>query len=94
MPEPKIIHKQFQLMPAAPGKCPECATEHPEHMPHNRHSLFYQMKFFFEHQRWPTYADASAHCTEEMRDMWLILEAEEVEKRERANQSHEGGRSE
>lgn len=60
----------FGLLPAAPGKCPECAVEHPPECPHNQQSLFYQYQFYNEHGRWPTWEDAMAHCDEAMKDVW------------------------
>ncbi|MDX2307098.1 MAG: hypothetical protein NW216_02550 [Hyphomicrobium sp.] len=60
----------MMLLPAAPGKCPECAADHPPEWPHNAQSLFYQMRFHAEHKRWPVWADALAHCAPEMRAAW------------------------
>ncbi|WP_287194954.1 hypothetical protein [Syntrophothermus sp.] len=62
----------FGLMPAAPGTCPECAVDHPPELPHNQQSLFFQYKFFNEHGRWPTWEDAMAHCSEEMKEFWRV----------------------
>ncbi|KUK53054.1 MAG: Uncharacterized protein XD78_1496 [Desulfotomaculum sp. 46_296] len=67
----------FGLMPAAPGTCPECAVDHPPELPHNQQSLFFQYKFFNEHGRWPTWEDAMAHCSEDMKTIWR----EELRKR-------------
>lgn len=61
---------QFNLMPPAPGKCQTCAVEHALEQPHNAQSLFYQYAFYAEHGRWPTWADAIAHCTSEMQAFW------------------------
>ena len=52
------------------GTCPECATTHKPEMPHNQQSLAYQYKFREKHGRFPTWADAMAHCTEEVRALW------------------------
>lgn len=60
----------FAMFPAAPGKCAECAVEHAPEMPHNQQSLFYQYKFYNEYGRWPTWEDAMAHCTDEMKEYW------------------------
>lgn len=62
--------KTFSLLPPAPDKCLECASEHPLEHPHNRDSLFYQIKFRQEHGRDPTWNDAMRHCTEEMQRTW------------------------
>lgn len=63
--------KPFMLLPAKPGTCPECATKHEPKMPHNQQSLYYQYHFYNEHGRWPTWEDAMAHCSEEMRKYWV-----------------------
>lgn len=60
----------WSLLPAPEGKCQECATEHAAELPHNQQSLFYQYKFYNEHGRWPTWEDAIAHCTDEMKEFW------------------------
>lgn len=67
----------FSLIGASPGMCQECAVDHPPELPHNQQSLFYQYHFYNEHGRWPTWKDAMAHCTEEVRNFWL----EELQKR-------------
>lgn len=53
-----------------PGTCPECAVKHEPHLPHNRDSLAYNYKFYDQHGRWPTWADAMAHCTPEVKAVW------------------------
>lgn len=65
-----IIRKDFTLLPAAPGTCPECAVQHEPDQPHNQQSLFYRMKFYQVTGRLPTWADALAHCTPEVRERW------------------------
>ena len=60
----------FALLPPAEGVCQECATEHEPELPHNQQSLFYQYKFYNDHGRWPTWEDAMAHCSEEMKEFW------------------------
>lgn len=54
-----------------PGQCPECAVVHKPEMPHNQQSLFWNYNFFEQHGRWPTWADAMAHCTPEMQQHWI-----------------------
>lgn len=66
-----IKRGQLMLMPAKPGTCPECATKHKPEMPHNKQSLFYQMKFQMEHGRAATWTDAMSHCSEEMQAIWV-----------------------
>lgn len=72
-PEPEVIEARGTLLPAAPGTCPVCATAHEPFLPHNVQSLFYQMRFNGLHGRWPTLADATAHCTDEMRERWKAV---------------------
>lgn len=59
------------LLPPAPGLCQICATDHEPHLPHNKQSLYYQMAFKIEHGREATWADALAHCSDEMKDLWV-----------------------
>lgn len=61
----------FMLMPPAPHLCQECATKHAPELPHNRDSMFYGVKYQKEHDRAPTWADAMAHCTDEMKAFWV-----------------------
>jgi hypothetical protein len=61
----------FKLLPAAPDVCPECAVKHEPQEPHNKDSLFYQVKFFMEHNRYPTWADALSHCADGLKDAWV-----------------------
>ena len=62
----------FGMLPPAPDVCQECAVDHPPGWPHNQQSLFYQYKFYNDYGRWPTWLDAMAHCTEEMKALWRI----------------------
>jgi hypothetical protein len=43
---------------------------HTPESPHNQQSLHYQYKFHERHGRWPTWADALAHCPEAIRADW------------------------
>jgi len=58
------------LLPPKPGVCQECAVDHPPEDPHNNQSLYFQYKFRGDHGRWPTWKDAIAHCTPEVREFW------------------------
>ena len=58
------------LMPPTPGTCPACAVKHAAHEPHNAQSLYYQYRFYGLRGRWPTWADAVAHCSIETREAW------------------------
>ncbi len=61
----------FSMLPPPAGKCPECATDHEPNQPHNQQSLFYQAKFYNDNGRWPTWKDAMAHCSDEIKDLWI-----------------------
>ncbi|MDO8391032.1 MAG: hypothetical protein Q7V57_11125 [Actinomycetota bacterium] len=61
------------LLPPAADKCQECAVDHPADWPHNPDSLFYKVKFNIDHGRVPTWRDAWAHCTPEVRRSWFDL---------------------
>lgn len=62
--------RKLTLQPPAPDVCQECAVLHAPADPHDRDSLFYQMQFQREHRRWPTWADAMAHCAPEIQSEW------------------------
>lgn len=59
------------------GTCTECARAHDASKPHDRDSLAYQYRFYDKHGRWPSWADAMAHCSDEMKHAW----ARELEQR-------------
>jgi len=59
-----------------PDTCPMCAVEHDPAMPHNLHSLAYQYKFYDKYGRWPTWADAIAHCADDIQVAWREALAE------------------
>jgi hypothetical protein len=60
----------FGILPPKAGNCSVCGVDHEPTLPHNTQSLYYQYAFYGEHGRWPTWADAVAHCTDEMRATW------------------------
>jgi len=62
----------FQIMPPPAGACPVCGRlpAHRLDEPHDAQSLYYQYSFFAEHERWPTWRDALAHCPEAVRVPW------------------------
>ena len=64
------IAKEGMLLPPPEGTCPECAVKHEAEMPHNQQSLYYQYYFCNKHGRWPTWQDAMAHCTDEVKAAW------------------------
>ncbi|MDR1572387.1 MAG: hypothetical protein LBS32_07670 [Clostridiales Family XIII bacterium] len=58
------------------GTCLMCATAHDPEMPHNQQSRVYQYMFYGQYGRWPTWADAMAHCPQEIKDLWCATLAE------------------
>jgi hypothetical protein len=58
------------------GQCAECAVVHDPSHPHNQQSLFWQYSFMEKQGRWPTWADAMAHCTPQMQADWTRALAE------------------
>lgn len=76
-----IPASQMMLLPPAPDKCQECAVKHDPSLPHDKTSLFYQVKFSRDNGRSATWDDAMAHCDEEMRAEWMIVLTQECAKR-------------
>lgn len=66
----------FTLLPPAAGVCQQCAVDHEPNEPHDAESLRYQFWFYGQHERWPTWADAMAHCTAEIRAVTTAVLAE------------------
>jgi len=60
----------MMLLPPREGVCPICAIAHEPEAPHNQQSLYYQCRFYGVRGRWPTWADAVAHCDQEIRAFW------------------------
>lgn len=60
----------WQLLPPAKDNCPVCAFAHAAEQPHNAATMYYQTRFQGLHGRWPTWADAIAHCDERIRVLW------------------------
>jgi hypothetical protein len=61
----------WTLLGSAPeGTCSQCWKEHEPEQPHDPRSLQYQYRFYAEHNRWPTWTDAMAHCSEEIKRLW------------------------
>ncbi len=60
----------MMLLPPPPGTCPTCAVKHGTTEPHNAQSMYYQYRFYYTRGRWPTWADAIAHCSPEVRGFW------------------------
>lgn len=55
--------EKVKLRAPIPGSCRICATVHDPSLPHDRDSLYYQMRFYQIHKRMPTWNDAMAHCS-------------------------------
>ena len=58
------------LMPVKPGNCKECGVKHLPEEPHNALSLFYIFTFSQKNGRAPTWKDAIAHCSPEIKKAW------------------------
>jgi ribosomal protein L40E len=66
------IMKEGTLLPPAAHLCQKCAVDHDPAMPHNQQSMFWQYWFYKDSGgRWPTWKDAMAHCTDEMKAHWI-----------------------
>lgn len=61
---------QAAILPPGKGKCQECGIAHDPRQPHDQQSLAYAYSFYGKHRRWPTWADAMAHCDEQTRATW------------------------
>lgn len=71
-----VDFSEMQILPPKPGVCKECAVQHSPNQPHNPDSLYYQMKFRQKHGRFPTWADAMAHCEEHVKKKWINMLAD------------------
>ncbi len=58
------------LLPPKADKCQECAVDHKPEDPHNAQSLYYHVNFKMKNGRDPSWLDAYAHCTDEMKNHW------------------------
>lgn len=61
----------WTMLKPKPDVCQLCAVNHAPEMPHNQQSMFWQYDFFGKNGRWPTWVDAMAHCTPEMKEHWI-----------------------
>lgn len=68
--ERKTVH--FDILPPPPTACQVCGRNpaHAPDQPHDAQQLYYQYAFYAEHGRWPTWRDAVAHCSDEVRALW------------------------
>lgn len=69
-PRPKEATWTMLGVDTSDGKCSQCAVLHEPDEPHDKKSLAYAYSFYAEHDRWPTWADAMAHCTEPVQLAW------------------------
>lgn len=63
----------WNILPPLEGRCKICGIEHRDDYPHNAQSLYYQMTFGSMHGRAPTWADAIAHCPENVKAHWKTV---------------------
>lgn len=63
-------HGMMILGKTLEGTCQMCGTAHAPEMPHNQQSLTYQYKFYDQHGRFPSWADAMAHCADDVKAYW------------------------
>jgi hypothetical protein len=63
--------KPWKTLGVPPGTCTECAVKHEPGQPHNQQSLVYQYSFYDKNGRWPTWKDAMAHCSDEVKKRWI-----------------------
>lgn len=69
-----VADGSMMLLPPRADACQVCATKHEPELPHNKDSLYYQMAFTIQNPgKWPTWADAMAHCSPKMREDWTRL---------------------
>lgn len=59
------------LLPPKEGLCQFCAVVHAPDQPHNPQSLYYQVWFKGCYGREATWADAMAHCSDEIKQCWI-----------------------
>lgn len=57
----------IKVLPPLPGACRLCAARHAADQPHERDSLYYQVRFYQKFRRFPTWEDAMNHCSEDVK---------------------------
>ena len=67
----KTTRGRRHLAPPGPMVCQTCAVRHEPDLPHDLYSLYFQYWFYAEYRRWPSWADAMAHCTAEVQAQWV-----------------------
>ena len=58
------------ILHTRPGSCDMCGVVHDKAYPHDLHSLAYQYMFYDRNGRWPTWEDAIAHCSDNIKEIW------------------------
>lgn len=66
----KTTEADVMMQPVPGDVCQECGRKHAPGEPHDFQSLRYQYRFYAQHQRWPTWADAMAHCPQHIQTLW------------------------
>lgn len=66
----------FKILPPPKDACQVCAVKHDPLLPHDCASLYYQYAFYGALGRWPTWADACAHCEPDITERWRSAMAE------------------
>jgi hypothetical protein len=59
------------------GACVECGRKHDPALPHDQQKPVYRYLFYDKHGRWPTWLDAMAHCSDEVKESWAALLADQ-----------------
>jgi hypothetical protein len=59
------------LPPTNPNVCQECGRDHTPEEPHDPQQLQYKYYFYSKNNRWPTWTDAMAHCSAEVKEKWI-----------------------
>lgn len=69
------------LLPPPAHLCQKCAVDHTPDLPHNQQSMFWKYWFYKDSGgQWPSWRDAMAHCSEEMKQHWVThLEARGID---------------
>ena len=66
-----ILIDEITVSAPGPGTCPVCATKHDPSDPHDIRSVYYATQFHRKNKRFPTWADAMAHCSELTKAVWM-----------------------
>lgn len=61
----------MMLLPPKLGVCQKCAVDHDPSEPHNQQSLYWQYWFYGQNGHWPTWEDAMAHCSDNVKRLWI-----------------------